>query len=422
MQQDTSFVQYCFSNDVRSPEFKVIKMSVQQFCLRWNNHQPNFISVFSALLHNEALVDVTLAAEGRHLQAHKVVLSACSSYFQSLFTSNPCQHPIVILKDVQYNDLKTMVDFMYYGEVNVSQEQLPHILKTAEMLKIKGLAEMPDPVTLTKSENKSSDQTDSVAPNSVHESMWGSGSASTERTSEEHSSIEGSSGLNMSQTQMDQMTAFGPAPTNLSSQHNLANPKMMKESLSTEDIPQHDSSQESIDEVHHGHHHIHQTIIKTDTDLSGMPQQMPIDITSPTTPSDHGSNVSCPQSQPSHSGVQWTVVDSNYPRFALSSCQTNVAGMSSGGNHNNPNESQHSTSNTSANSATSSNHAQLHNYQGPSYSPQIISKGTKQQFLTMGTKRGRLLIRQPRVKRDSDTLNQSPETEYDHVAFSHRLL
>jgi len=57
-------------------------MSVQQFCLRWNNHQPNFISVFSSLLHNETLVDVTLAAEGRQLQAHKVVLSACSSYFQ----------------------------------------------------------------------------------------------------------------------------------------------------------------------------------------------------------------------------------------------------------------------------------------------------------------------------------------------------
>ncbi len=35
----------------------------------------------------------------------------------------------------------------------------------------------------------------------------------------------------------------------------------MKESLSTEDIPQHDSSQESIEEVHHGHHHIHQNII-----------------------------------------------------------------------------------------------------------------------------------------------------------------
>lgn len=115
---------------------------MQQFCLRWNNHQPNFISVFSSLLNNETLVDVTLAAEGRHLQAHKVVLSACSTYFQSLFTVNPCQHPIVILKDVKFSDLKIMVDFMYYGEVNVSQDQLPSIIKTAESLKIKGLAEM----------------------------------------------------------------------------------------------------------------------------------------------------------------------------------------------------------------------------------------------------------------------------------------
>uniref|UniRef100_A0A182M676 BTB domain-containing protein n=1 Tax=Anopheles culicifacies TaxID=139723 RepID=A0A182M676_9DIPT len=65
-------------------------MSVQQYCLRWNNHQPNFISVFSTLLHNESLVDVTLAAEGRQLQAHKVVLSACSSYFQVSFNSPKC--------------------------------------------------------------------------------------------------------------------------------------------------------------------------------------------------------------------------------------------------------------------------------------------------------------------------------------------
>lgn len=111
-----------------------VTMSMQQFCLRWNNHQPNFISVFSNLLNNETLVDVTLAAEGRHLQAHKVVLSACSTYFQSLFTVNPCQHPIVILKDIKFADLKIMVDFMYYGEVNISQDQLPSIIKVRNIL------------------------------------------------------------------------------------------------------------------------------------------------------------------------------------------------------------------------------------------------------------------------------------------------
>ena len=67
-----------------------------------------------------------------------------------------------------------MVDFMYYGEVNVSTEQLPQILKTAEMLKIKGLAEMPDAASVTKSESKSSDHTEGNQSISGVESMWGS--------------------------------------------------------------------------------------------------------------------------------------------------------------------------------------------------------------------------------------------------------
>ncbi|CAH0382778.1 unnamed protein product [Bemisia tabaci] len=119
-------------------------MSGQQFCLRWNNHQPNFVAAFSSLLNNESLVDVTLAAEGKHIQAHRIVLSACSSYFQTLLSMNACQHPIVILKDVRYKDLKTLVEYMYYGEVNVCEDQLPAILKTAETLQIKGLTEMPE--------------------------------------------------------------------------------------------------------------------------------------------------------------------------------------------------------------------------------------------------------------------------------------
>ncbi|KAK6627449.1 hypothetical protein RUM44_009926 [Polyplax serrata] len=166
--------------------------TMQQFCLRWNNHQPNFISVFTALLTDETLVDVTLACEGKHLQAHKVVLSACSAYFQSLFTANPCQHPIVILKDIRFSDLKTMVDFMYYGEVNVSQEQLPAILKIAEMLKIKGLADMPNMSESMRGHTGSKENRRSVSPLSpltrrkrLRKSSTGSGSGSTEQTSEE---------------------------------------------------------------------------------------------------------------------------------------------------------------------------------------------------------------------------------------------
>lgn len=100
------------------------------------------LAVFEQLLSNEALVDVTLACEGLSLKAHKMVLSACSPFFQALFIENPCKHPIVIMKDMRYMDLKAIVEFMYRGEVNVSQDQLSALLKTAETLKVKGLAEV----------------------------------------------------------------------------------------------------------------------------------------------------------------------------------------------------------------------------------------------------------------------------------------
>lgn len=54
----------------------------QQFCLRWNNHQSTLVAVFDTLLEKGIHVDCTLAAEGQTLKAHKVVLSACSPYFE----------------------------------------------------------------------------------------------------------------------------------------------------------------------------------------------------------------------------------------------------------------------------------------------------------------------------------------------------
>lgn len=117
-------------------------MSSQRFCLRWNNHQSNLLSVFDQLLHDESFVDVTLAVEGQLLRAHKMVLSACSPYFQALFVNHPDKHPIVILKDVPYSDMRSLLDFMYRGEVSVDQDRLTAFLRVAESLRIKGLTEV----------------------------------------------------------------------------------------------------------------------------------------------------------------------------------------------------------------------------------------------------------------------------------------
>ncbi|XP_076055819.1 uncharacterized protein LOC143033965 isoform X4 [Oratosquilla oratoria] len=113
----------------------------QQFCLRWNNFHTNITSAFESLRDDEDFVDITLACEGRQIKAHKMVLSACSPYFRSLLKGNPCQHPIVFLKDVTFANLSSILDFMYHGEVNVSHNELATFLKTAEALKVRGLAE-----------------------------------------------------------------------------------------------------------------------------------------------------------------------------------------------------------------------------------------------------------------------------------------
>lgn len=117
-------------------------MDSQKFCLRWNNHQTNMLNVFGELLSKEDMVDVTLACDGASVKAHKVILSACSPFFHDIFMNNPCKHPVVILKDVKFSELQTIINFMYNGQVDVSQNDLSSLLKTAETLKVKGLADI----------------------------------------------------------------------------------------------------------------------------------------------------------------------------------------------------------------------------------------------------------------------------------------
>ncbi|MPC31144.1 Protein bric-a-brac 2 [Portunus trituberculatus] len=71
-----------------------------------------------------------------------MVLSACSPYFQCLLNDAPCSHPVIILQGVKWIELKAVVEFMYKGEINICQEQLGSLLRVAESLKIRGLAEV----------------------------------------------------------------------------------------------------------------------------------------------------------------------------------------------------------------------------------------------------------------------------------------
>jgi len=113
----------------------------EKFCLRWNDFESNISVAFRELREEKDFFDVTLACEDSQVQAHKVILSACSPFFRSVLRRNPHQHPLLYLKGVKYQEMLSVLNFMYMGEVNVAQEELNSFLAVAEELRVKGLTQ-----------------------------------------------------------------------------------------------------------------------------------------------------------------------------------------------------------------------------------------------------------------------------------------
>jgi len=116
-------------------------VSAEKFCLRWNDFESNISVAFRELREDKDFFDVTLACDDEQIQAHKVILSACSPFFRTILKRNSHDHPLLYLKGVKYIDLVSVLNFMYHGEVNVSQEELNSFLAIAEELKVKGLTQ-----------------------------------------------------------------------------------------------------------------------------------------------------------------------------------------------------------------------------------------------------------------------------------------
>ena len=76
--------------------------SSEKFCLRWNDFESNVSTAFRDLREEKDFFDVTLACEDSQLQAHKVIIAACSPFFREVLRRNPHQHPLLYLKGVKH--------------------------------------------------------------------------------------------------------------------------------------------------------------------------------------------------------------------------------------------------------------------------------------------------------------------------------
>lgn len=116
----------------------------QQYVLRWNNHKSNLVDILDGLFQKKSYVDCTLHVDDMKFCVHRVVLAANSSYFQQILQDVPMDHCTILFPGVQGFEMQALLDYMYTGEVNVTQSQIPRIIQIANQLEVKGLFDMTD--------------------------------------------------------------------------------------------------------------------------------------------------------------------------------------------------------------------------------------------------------------------------------------
>ena len=114
---------------------------MEQHCINWDEHSFNLSQTFKDLRSNSDFSDVTLACtDGQQFNAHKVVLSADSEFFKNILKINQKNYPLIYMRGMTSSDLTNIMDCLYYGEVNIDQNDIDDFLSIAEDLQLKGLS------------------------------------------------------------------------------------------------------------------------------------------------------------------------------------------------------------------------------------------------------------------------------------------
>ena len=112
----------------------------EKFCLKLNDFHSNVSKSFSLWRNEDYLQDVTLVGDDhKQILAHKLVLSACSEYFRTIFKNNKHPNPMLCLYGINHQDLYNVMDYIYNGEVQIYQGDLDRFLTIAQQLRLEGL-------------------------------------------------------------------------------------------------------------------------------------------------------------------------------------------------------------------------------------------------------------------------------------------
>ena len=111
----------------------------EKLCIQWNDFQDDVSTSLECLREDKDFVDVTLVCQdGQLFDAHKIILSMSSPFFQNILKRNKHAHPLIYMRGVKPEDLKAILDFLYYGEATILKLNLESFYTIAQELNLKG--------------------------------------------------------------------------------------------------------------------------------------------------------------------------------------------------------------------------------------------------------------------------------------------
>ena len=112
----------------------------EKFNLKWNDFQSTVLQSFKSIRRDKDFLNVTLVTDDEiQIEAHKVILAASSPFLGNILKKSPHKHPLIYLSGISSINLSLILDYVYFGEVQLLQEQLDDFRLASAKLQISGL-------------------------------------------------------------------------------------------------------------------------------------------------------------------------------------------------------------------------------------------------------------------------------------------
>ncbi|KAL3848473.1 hypothetical protein ACJMK2_019327 [Sinanodonta woodiana] len=101
----------------------------------------NLLQEFSKLYQNKEFVDITLVVENKEFPCHMNVLAVSSPFFMAMFSSDMAEskQKKITLKEIDSLTMKLVLDYIYNGQVSLSEDTVQHLLSASNRFQLLSL-------------------------------------------------------------------------------------------------------------------------------------------------------------------------------------------------------------------------------------------------------------------------------------------